>query len=685
MEEELVQEEKQGRSRTIRTKLLVVPVVLVILSIIGIIASVTYTTYTGMRQQMREDSEFLLENVASRLNDNSDSIEYIEQITDSTVSEALATIKDRSQEELTNDEISEIATYMQVDELNLFSSDAEVLYSSIPENIGRTFDSDHEIPLFINSDAEVMIEEIRENTGENVDGYYKYGAIRNNDGSVFQVGVGVDDFVEMMDQFQIEVLISDLVTTDNVMYAGYINNEFISTANSDPAYSGWDMSDVPEVVEAISEERIVASDMVFSDSDVLDMIYPIMINGENQGAFRVGFEMSNVNSAIRRNIISVALIGLLAIALLVFILYRTSTEILRVINDLRQDMEYMAEGDFSTEVPEEMLVREDEFGEIARADFTMKESIRDILKNVTDRAEIVAAHSEEMTATANQSAVSAQELTTVIQEIAETSSNQAHDVENGANAVEELDRVLAINNLNLSTLNNSTEEVNTLKDEGIELVRDLVDKTEETREAIREIGAVITDTNMSADNIVRAIGMIKDISDQTNLLALNASIEAARAGEAGAGFAVVAEEIRTLAEDSSRFTGEIETIVNDLTSKTLTAVDTMETVDEMIDLQGDSVDRTDVKFEGISSALEQIQEAINEVNQSNEAIAEQEAELGRLIENLAAVAQENAAGSEEASASVDEQNVVMSEISNASEELAETAEKLNSAVSIFKI
>ena len=249
----------------------------------------------------------------------------------------------------------------------------------------------------------------------------------------------------------------------------------------------------------------------------------------------------------------------------------------------------------------------------------------------------------------------------------------------------------ALNNIqnridqNIERLNHSTGEVNILKDEGLELIGDLVDKTEEVREAIQKIGVVIDDTNASAANIAKAIEMIQSISEQTNLLALNAAIEAARAGESGRGFAVVAEEIRKLAEDSNSFTGEIELIVNDLTSKSLEAVETMDQVEEIINSQGSSVDRTNAKFEGISLSLEEIQEVISRVNKSNEDMAAQEERLTNLIESLAAVAEENAAGTEEAAASVEEQNAVMTEINNASEELAKVAEELNSAASVFTI
>ena len=345
----------------------------------------------------------------------------------------------------------------------------------------------------------------------------------------------------------------------------------------------------------------------------------------------------------------------------------------------------MAKGDFSLDVLEEFQAREDEFGEIARANMNMKKSIRNILRDVITRAEVVAAHSEELTATTHQSELAADEMATVIEEIAHTSTLQAEDVENGSNAMGELNREMELNNLNIERLNHSIGEVNILKDEGLELIGDLVDKTEEVRDSIQKIGVVIDDTNASAANIAKAIEMIQSISEQTNLLALNAAIEAARAGESGRGFAVVAEEIRKLAEDSNSFTGEIKLIVNDLTSKSLEAVETMDQVEEIINSQGSSVDRTNAKFEGISLSLEEIQEVISRVNKSNEDMAAQEERLTNLIENLATVAEENAAGTEEAAASVEEQNAVMTEINNASEELAKVAEELNSAASVFTI
>lgn len=552
-------EKKESRKRSIRTKLTVVPIALVIISVIAMIISVSIRTNANIKEQMKKDTEFLLENVVNRL-----------------------------------------------------------------ENDGRS------------------------------------------------------------DEFSYQTIIEELSATENVMYANYVDSNYISVANNDPSYLGRDMRDTPEIVEAMSEDKIIDSEQEFDGIKVYDIIYPAIIEGE-LGVLRMGFYLDDVNNAIMKSIRSIIIIGLIVIALLTFVLYRSSREVITVINSFKGDTEMMATGDFSMDVPEEMQARRDEFGEIARANMRMKESIRDILKGVTNNAGIVASHSQELTTTAEESEKAADELSVVIQEIAEASTSQAQDVDNGFTVVQELDKSMRINNDNIKKLNYSTEEVNTLKDEGLVLIKDLVSKTNTTKDSVREIGDIIDNTNTSAENIVKAIEMIKNISDQTNLLALNASIEAARAGESGRGFAVVAEEIRKLAEQSSDFTKEIELIVADLTSKTLMAVDTMNDVEEIVNLQGQSVDRTDSKFQGISVSLEEIYQAIEEVNNSSEDMTNQKEKLNNLIENLAAIAEENAAGTEQASASVEEQNAVMAQITNASSELTAIAEELNNAVSLFKI
>lgn len=690
-EKEIVEETKDeseslSSSKSIRTKLLIIPTILVVISIIGIIVSVSIRTDRSMRAQMEEETIFLLSNVEERIADNRKSIEVLEDITERDLLNALEVVKNKNTEELANEEIIELANLLQVDELNLYDESGEITHSNIPGNIGWISDSEHSISLFQSSSEEVITEEIREDADGDFEGFFKYGNIKNSDGSVFQIGFNVDHIVEMLEQFHEQALIDDLVATDDVMYANYIDNNYLSIASNDEEYIGTDVSaHSPEIVEAVDKEEIISGNQEFYGSKVYDVIYPVKIDGENQGALRIGFYLDDVNDAIRTNVLAVVVIGLIAIIIIGFVLYRSSKEMIYIVNSLKGDTELMATGDFSMDVPEEMLEREDEFGEIARANMRMKLSIRDILEDVTGKAETVASYSQELTATSQDSERSAEDLALVIEEIAGAATSQASDVNDGLEAVHELEEIINLNNNNVESLNSTIRLVDTLKDEGLELILDLVAKTEDTRRSVEEIGSIIDDTSLSAENIAGALEMIKNISDQTNLLALNASIEAARAGDAGRGFAVVAEEIRKLAEESASFAEEIEIIVSDLTTKADSAVDTMEAVDQIVEEQGEGVSRTDDKFQGISDAVEQVESLLDEVNQSSLQMEDQKERLANMIENLAAVAEENAAGTEEASASVDEQNNAMGMLADASAELAAIAEGLNESTSVFRV
>lgn len=331
------------------------------------------------------------------------------------------------------------------------------------------------------------------------------------------------------------------------------------------------------------------------------------------------------------------------------------------------------------------VVNKDELGMLADTLNVMTSQVRTFIENTHGSAQEIAKASFALTENSQLTSEAANEISKAIEEIARGAADQARETEAGAREIDYMASSVSTALEQVQRLNQATNQVDTLKQEGIEILTGLVAQTKRSDEAIRSVSEVIHATDQSAGKIEAASQMIKSISDQTNLLALNAAIEAARAGEAGRGFAVVAEEIRKLAEQSNSFTDEIAKIIIDLATKTEAAVTEMDELLVIIKEQISSVDATSAKYSGISNAIDDVKSELGHMNRS---LSDMEAKNTNLIEaftNLSAISEENAAGAEQSTASIEEQTASIGELADSTQRLADLAEDLEVAISGFEL
>jgi methyl-accepting chemotaxis protein len=214
---------------------------------------------------------------------------------------------------------------------------------------------------------------------------------------------------------------------------------------------------------------------------------------------------------------------------------------------------------------------------------------------------------------------------------------------------------------------------------------DLMHMMEGIKSAVGDSSSVITDLDAKSNRIGEIVNLITNIADQTNLLALNAAIEAARAGEHGKGFAVVADEVRKLAEDSGNAAKQISELIVQMQSGTKNAVNSMQRGSEEVHKGAESLGNSVKAIGDVVEAGNTIVKMVQEIAEATEKQSASIEEVNSSVNEVSTISEQSAAGAQQASASVQEQTASMQELSQSAQELADVASRMQLVVSKFKL
>ena len=289
------------------------------------------------------------------------------------------------------------------------------------------------------------------------------------------------------------------------------------------------------------------------------------------------------------------------------------------------------EGDLTRRI--DVGTRHDEIGLLAEKLNRFIENMRGIISQIADASRSLASESNLLTATSRNISTGAEAVASQTATVATASEEMAATASDIAN--------------NCHQAADSAQMAADTTQKGFKVVTSTVDGIRERGELTKENARAISSLGERSEQIGAIVATIEDIADQTNLLALNAAIEAARAGEQGRGFAVVADEVRALAERTSRATKEIGTMIRGIQQETKSAITSME---EGVRGTEKGVEEAAQLENALGSILNQVDAVTLQVNQIATAAEEQTATTGEItnnIQRITSVVHETAAGAQE--------------------------------------
>lgn len=380
--------------------------------------------------------------------------------------------------------------------------------------------------------------------------------------------------------------------------------------------------------------------------------------------------------------ISIILIVLLLVGSITLVIFFTN-RIVRPIRDITKNAEEIANGNLAVDIVQ--VKTRDEVATLQKSFEQMTLNLREVITHVSDSSNQVAASAEELMASADETMKGTELISTSIQQVSEGAEHQTNMAKESARSAEESSNAITLIAEKAKDTMEITIATNEKTMQGSAFVQDTVAQMKLINDAVLETDQALVTLNERSKEIVHILKLITDIADQTNLLALNAAIEAARAGEAGKGFAVVADEVRKLSEQTRKSVSDISDIATEIEKETKQTVTSINGVKEKVDSGLTIAHHTEETFQDILTSVGQVKEQVGDISSITNNIHNIVKDVATHANNMSTVASDTFDSSSSVAAASEEQLASMEEVSAAAVSLANLAEDLQVRVSKFNI
>lgn len=400
----------------------------------------------------------------------------------------------------------------------------------------------------------------------------------------------------------------------------------------------------------------------------------------------ISADKAEITSDIQSILLKTLLSTLIAFVICVVIALFCSAIITKPIKEMAEIADRFSTLDLREDDRRERIgQRRDEVGLLGRSIGGVREQFHAIVTEIKTQSNNIHTTAASLDEHTKETLNNIEQVERAVYEIAEGASSQAEDTQKATENVIRMGNMVEDTNQEVENLYLYANAMKQSGDDASKTLSDLEEINHKAKESIDLIYQQTNTTNESALKIREATELITFIAEQTNLLSLNASIEAARAGEQGRGFAVVASQIQKLAEQSNESARQIGEIITLLISDSGKAVDTMNEVMEIMEVQNKNIQQMGQQFEQLFAAIDKSNRGVGNIADRTKSLDEARVNVVDIVQNLTAIAEENAAGTQETSASVTEVNDIVSQISENVNQLRRIAEELEHRMEIFRL